>query len=56
MTLHGKWMYPTAAVTLMTGRGRGGSLDLGHFNVRGFALDDANGAFAMRQNTAGRSG
>ncbi|MBR7947496.1 hypothetical protein [Burkholderia cenocepacia] len=46
MTLHGKWMYPTAAVTLMTGRVRSGSLDLGHFEVRGFALDDANGAFA----------
>ncbi|WP_317162244.1 hypothetical protein [Burkholderia cenocepacia] len=30
----------------MTGRVRGGSLDLGHFDVRGFALDDANGAFA----------
>ncbi|RSB90018.1 hypothetical protein EGT47_11315 [Burkholderia cenocepacia] len=46
MTLHGKWMYPTEAVTLMTGRGRGGSLDLGHFDVRVFALDDANGAVA----------
>ncbi|MDI9652087.1 hypothetical protein QM306_27165 [Burkholderia cenocepacia] len=46
MTLRGKWMYPTAAVTPMTGRVRGGSLDLGHFDVRVFALDDANGAFA----------
>ncbi|AMU09232.1 hypothetical protein A2T82_23530 [Burkholderia cenocepacia] len=46
VTLHGKWMYPTEAVTLMTGRVRGGSLDLGHFDVRGFALDVANGAVA----------
>lgn len=46
VTLRGKWMYPTAAVTPMTGRVRGGSLDLGHFDVRGFALDVANGAVA----------
>lgn len=46
ITLRGKWMYPTEAVTLMTGLVRGGLLDLGHFDVTVFALDDANDAVA----------
>ncbi|WP_114810578.1 alcohol dehydrogenase catalytic domain-containing protein [Paraburkholderia kururiensis] len=44
ITLRGKWMYPKEAVTLMTGLIRCGLLDLGHFDVRVFALDDANEA------------
>ncbi|RAR57169.1 alcohol dehydrogenase [Paraburkholderia unamae] len=46
ITLKGKWMYPTQAVTLMTGLIRGGLLDLGHFDVTTFALDEANEAVA----------
>jgi alcohol dehydrogenase len=44
ITLRGKWMYPKEAVTLMTGLIRCGLLDLEHFDVRVFALDDANEA------------
>lgn len=46
ITLRGKWMYPTEAVTLMAGLVHGGLLDLGHFDVTTFALDDANDAVA----------
>ncbi|WP_175942447.1 alcohol dehydrogenase catalytic domain-containing protein [Burkholderia pyrrocinia] len=46
ITLRGKWMCPTEAVTLMTGLVRGGLLDLAHFDVTVFALDDANEAVA----------
>ncbi|HKR47782.1 MAG TPA: zinc-binding dehydrogenase [Paraburkholderia sp.] len=46
ITVRGKWMYPTHAVTLMTGLIRGALLDLGHFDVTTFALDDANEAVA----------
>ena len=46
ITLRGKWMCPTEAVTLMTGLVRGGLLDLAHFHVTVFALDDANEAVA----------
>ncbi|MEM5405534.1 alcohol dehydrogenase catalytic domain-containing protein [Paraburkholderia unamae] len=46
ITVRGKWMYPTHAVTLMTGLIRGALLDLGHFDVTTFALDAANEAVA----------
>ncbi|MEX3965394.1 zinc-binding dehydrogenase [Paraburkholderia sp. EG286B] len=46
ITVRGKWMYPTHAVTLMSGLIRGALLDLGHFDVTTFALDDANEAVA----------
>lgn len=46
ITLRGKWMYPKEAVTLMTGLIRAGLLDLGHFDVTTFALDNANEAVA----------
>ncbi|MCP3724939.1 zinc-binding dehydrogenase [Paraburkholderia sp. CNPSo 3272] len=46
ITVRGKWMYPTHAVTLMTGLIRGALLDLGHFDVTTFALEDANEAVA----------
>ncbi|WP_321852046.1 alcohol dehydrogenase catalytic domain-containing protein [Burkholderia diffusa] len=46
ITLRGKWMYPTEAVTLMAGLIRGGLLDLGQFDVTTFPLDDANAAVA----------
>ena len=44
ITVRGKWMYPSEAVTLMTGLIRGGLLDLGHFDVTSFKLDDVNEA------------
>ncbi|RDS99468.1 alcohol dehydrogenase, partial [Burkholderia contaminans] len=44
ITLRGKWMYPTEAVTLMAGLVRGGLLDLGVFDVTRFTLDEANDA------------
>ncbi|TDG03834.1 alcohol dehydrogenase [Paraburkholderia guartelaensis] len=46
ITLRGKWMYPTHAVTLMAGLIHGALLDLRHFDVTTFALDDANEAVA----------
>lgn len=44
IVVRGKWMYPPEAVTRMTGLIRAGLLDLGHFDVTTFALDDANAA------------
>ncbi|MEX3637454.1 alcohol dehydrogenase catalytic domain-containing protein [Paraburkholderia sp. BR14320] len=44
ITVRGKWMYPTEAVTLMTGLIRSGLLDLRHFDVKTFPLDHANEA------------
>jgi alcohol dehydrogenase len=44
ITVRGKWMYPPEAVSLMTGLIRGGLLDLAHFDVTSFALDEANEA------------
>ena len=44
ITVRGKWMYPPEAVTRMTGLIRAGLLDLGHFDVTTFPLDDANDA------------
>ncbi|MGF6873703.1 alcohol dehydrogenase catalytic domain-containing protein [Paraburkholderia sp. MM5477-R1] len=46
ITIRGKWMYPPAAVTRMTGLICAGLLDLGHFDVTTFPLDDANDAVA----------
>ena len=46
ITVRGKWMYSPEAVTRMTGLIRAGLLDLGHFDVTTFALDDANEAVA----------
>ena len=46
ITVRGKWMYPPEAVTRMVGLIRAGLLDLAHFDVTLFALDDANEAVA----------
>jgi alcohol dehydrogenase len=46
-------MYPPEAVTLMTGLIRGGLLDLAHFDVTSFALDDANDAVAHAAANSG---
>ncbi|MFL9982238.1 alcohol dehydrogenase catalytic domain-containing protein [Paraburkholderia sediminicola] len=44
ITIRGKWMYPTEAVTLMAGLIRSGLLDPGHFDIKTFPLVDANDA------------
>lgn len=46
ITLRGKWMYPTEAVTLMAGLIRAGLLDPGHFDIKTFPLVDANDAIS----------
>lgn len=53
ITLRGKWMYPTQAITLMTGLVRGGLLRLDHFDVTTFALDDVNEAVAYAAANGG---
>ncbi|MFM0367371.1 alcohol dehydrogenase catalytic domain-containing protein [Paraburkholderia sediminicola] len=44
ITIRGKWMYPTEAVTLMAGLIRSGLLDPGHFDIKTFPLVDTNDA------------
>ncbi len=44
ITLHGKWMYPPHAPTLMAGMIRSGLVKLDHFEVSSFDLDQANEA------------
>lgn len=44
ITVRGKWMYPREAVTRMAGLIRAGLLDLDHFDVTTFGLDEANAA------------
>ncbi len=46
ITIHGQWMYPPEATIRLAGLIRSGLLDLGHFDVTTFALDDANAAVA----------
>jgi len=46
ITVRGKWMYLREAVTNVIGLIRAGLLDLGHFDVTPFALDEANAAVA----------
>jgi alcohol dehydrogenase len=53
ITLHGQWMYPPHAVTLMVGLIRSGQVTLDHFDVTAFDLDHANEAVA---HAAAKSG
>jgi alcohol dehydrogenase len=53
ITVRGKWMYSPQAVTLMTGLVRSGLLDLKHFDVTAFALDDANAAVTHAAENGG---
>jgi alcohol dehydrogenase len=46
ITIKGQWMCPLSAVAGMIGLIRSRLLDLGHFRVSEFALDDANDAVA----------
>ena len=53
ITLHGQWMYPPHATTLMAGLIRSGQVKLDHFEVTAFDLDHANEAVA---HAAAKSG
>ena len=53
ITVRGQWMYPREAVAGMVGLVRSGLLDLGHFAVTPFALDDVNQAVAHAATDAG---
>ena len=46
ITIRGQWMYPRGANTGLIGLIHSGRLSLDHFDVTGFALDDANAAVA----------
>ena len=46
ITIHGQWMYPPEATVRLVGLIRSGLLDLHHFDVTAFDLDDANEAVA----------
>jgi alcohol dehydrogenase len=46
ITIKGQWMYPPSAFAGMVGLIRSGLLDLDHFRVTEFALDDVNDAVA----------
>jgi alcohol dehydrogenase len=53
ITIHGQWMYPAQATTLMVGLIRGGLVKLDHFDVTAFGLDDANEAVAHAAANSG---
>lgn len=53
ITVRGKWMCPPEAVTRMMRLVRAGLLDLEHFDVTSFALDEANEAVAHAATNGG---
>jgi alcohol dehydrogenase len=53
ITIHGQWMYPPHATTLMVGMMRAGLVDLNQFEVTTFDLDRANDAVAHAAANAG---
>lgn len=53
ITLHGQWMYPRQAPTLMAGLIRSGQIKLDHFDVTAFDLDHANEAVAHAAANSG---
>ncbi|MBV8398675.1 MAG: zinc-binding alcohol dehydrogenase family protein [Acetobacteraceae bacterium] len=53
ITILGQWMYEPEAVTGMVGLIRGGLLDLDHYAVTEFDLDDANAAVTHAAANAG---
>ena len=46
VTIHGQWMYPADATVRLAGLIRSGLLDLGHYAITEFTLDNANEAVA----------
>ncbi|BCW88658.1 L-threonine 3-dehydrogenase [Alphaproteobacteria bacterium SO-S41] len=53
ITIHGQWMYPPHAATLMANLIRAGLIDLTQYDVAEFPLDRANEAVAHAAATAG---
>lgn len=53
VTLRGQWMYGREAVPRMVAMVRAGLIDLGKFELKEFALDDANAAIAHAAAYAG---
>ena len=53
ITIRGQWMYPRAAAVRMIGMVRAGLIDLGHYEVAEFLLNDVNAAIVHAAETAG---
>jgi alcohol dehydrogenase len=53
ITIRGQWMYPPAAIPRMVGLIRSGQIDLSHYSVAPFALDDVNTAIDHAAANAG---
>ncbi|HEY3794201.1 MAG TPA: zinc-binding alcohol dehydrogenase family protein [Bradyrhizobium sp.] len=53
ITIHGQWMYPPQATTLMVGLIRAGLVDLNHFQITAFDLDHASEAVAHAAANSG---
>ena len=53
VTVKGQWMYPREAMAGMVGMVRAGLLEVSHFAVTEFTLDDANVAVAHAVADAG---
>jgi alcohol dehydrogenase len=53
ITIHGQWMYPPQATTLMVGLVRAGLIDLDQFEISVFDLDRANEAVSHAAANAG---
>jgi alcohol dehydrogenase len=53
ITIHGQWMYPPKAATLMAGMIRAGLVDLNQFQITAFDLDHANEAVAHAAANSG---
>ena len=53
ITIHGQWMYPPHAATLMVGLVRAGLIDLDHFEIAAFDLDHINDAVAHAAANSG---
>ena len=54
ITVRGQWMYEPGALPGMVGLIRGGLLDLRHWTVTEFPLDEVNGAVSFAAADAGR--
>jgi alcohol dehydrogenase len=54
ITVRGQWMYPPQANTRLIELACSGLLDLNHFDVTEFALDDANKAITHAADSNGR--
>jgi len=53
VTLRGQWMYPREATRTMVGMIRGGLIDLGHYDVTAFPLEQVNAAVGHAPSHAG---